>query len=1029
MFLSLSIKQKIWIAFTSLAMIYVFSGIFTIYSLQYNQLRLREISEEIDPAINMLEDLNFIVSRSRNVATRYFYGQGGDHDRDELIRLTRKDFLKVKADVGLLAQKWPNDTSLKHIQVLIPVISKALNKQVEVVDMVLKKEDGTKVNKLMAEVLPVNTLIIDKLQDLEIQKRGEKKVLEKDLIESSEDLVMMIIVLSIMITIGGVYLAFIMSNRIIKPINYISNIIGMLSKGLLPQIHEVTFEKEIGGIMGNLILLKDGLKHTVEFANNIGSGNLNAEFIPLSDRDQLGHSLIHMRESLKDAAGKDDEYNETVSLVAEVSAILRNYHELDRMADVLLPFLCNRLEMVQGAFYITLPDDSHTIHLTSIYAYDRKKFVKRDFKTGEGLIGQAFNENDLIYLTELPEDYITIKSGLLGAKKPAALVLLPLISNNTVYGVLEFASLSKVSDKILKQIRDLSEIIGQTLFNTRVNEQTRQLLLESQKMSVELKRRQEELHKNAEEMKETQRQLKRSNILLEDQVDEVKRSNKKIQVLLENTPGIITICDEKGQIKYVSPSVINVLGYMPEEILNTNETLRIPEEYRDVYNDMLTTVLENPFYSKTVQYNYRKKNGQVISIEATAKNMLNEEAIKGLVINSNDITQRKRAEKESRLRGQMQSLSENSPDLICRFSKDRKIYYINPVIEKLLDRSPAEFINKSIFETYLNEKVVAEWEELIRIVIESLQTAHKEMIFPAINRDLIMSVNVIPEFNEENSLESILLVSNDVTERKRQELELQHKNQKITDSINYAKRIQKSILPESYALQEYVPESFILYKPKDVISGDFPWIAVEGDDIFIAAVDCTGHGVPGALISLVGYFLLNDIVRGQHVFEPAEILTKLDEGVMHTLRQDIAGSEIRDGMDMSLIRINRKKNFVQYAGAHRPLYQISDGELITYKGNKLPIGGGNYNNIEKVFSQYTLDVRPGDVILVGTDGYADQFGGPDNRKFTPARMRNILQENYNDSMDKLSKRFEKDIDAWRGDMEQTDDILLIGMRF
>ena len=1026
----LSIKHKIWIAFMSLVLIYVLSGVITIYNVLKNENQIIQISSQLEPTIDMLEDMNFMVTRSRNIATRATYGKGSDHDREEIIRINQKEFPDHQKSLEKLISKWPNDKSLIEVNALMPSIQKVLNTQLEVVYLSAKGVSKDEISLRSVELLSLNSKILDKLQELEISDRNDKRNLETNFIESSNDLILMIIVISLIIAVIGVSLAFIMSNRIIKPINYISGIIGMLSKGLLPNIRMVAFEKEIAGIMQNLIYLKDGLKHTVDFANKIGSGNLNAEFNPLSDKDTMGYSLIQMRESLKDAANKDEERNITVGLIAEVSAILRNYHELEKMADVLLPFLCKRLYLAQGAFYITLPDDTHTIHLLSVFAYDRKKFLNKDFKLGEGMIGQAMFEKDLIHLTDLPDSYISIKSGILGDKKPNEVVFVPLISNSTVYGVIEFASITPMTESTLRQLRELSEIIGQTIFNNRVNEQTRKLLLDSQKMSIELQRRQDELHRNAIHMQDAQKQLETTNILLEEQIGEVKRSNKKIQVLLENTPGTITICDANGMIKYVSPSVINLLGYMPEEVVDTRETMRISEEFHAAYNDMLMTVINNPFYTKTIQYSTKKKNGQIIWIEATAKNMLKEGAIEGLVINSNDITQRKLAEKESRLRGQMQSLSENSPDLICRFSKDRRIYYINPVIEQLIGRKPEEFINQSIFETYLNEKVVAEWTEMIHQVIDHLTTVTKEIVFPTKDGEKIMSVNAIPEFNEENSLESILLVSSDVTERKRQELEINNKNVKISDSINYSRRIQKSILPDSSFLSSYLEESFILYKPKDVISGDFPWVAVEGDYIFVAAVDCTGHGVPGALISLVGYFLLNDIVRGQHIYDPQHILQKLDESVMHTLRQDVAGSENKDGMDMALIRVNLKTGEVIFAGAHRPLFWIADGELNELKGDKLPIGGGTHSEVlNKAFTQTHVNVKKGDVLLFGTDGYPDQFGGPLSRKFTPSRVRQLLLDTHTLSMDKMGKRFEQEIEDWRGTEKQTDDILMIGIRF
>jgi serine phosphatase RsbU (regulator of sigma subunit) len=203
-----------------------------------------------------------------------------------------------------------------------------------------------------------------------------------------------------------------------------------------------------------------------------------------------------------------------------------------------------------------------------------------------------------------------------------------------------------------------------------------------------------------------------------------------------------------------------------------------------------------------------------------------------------------------------------------------------------------------------------------------------------------------------------------------------------------------------------------------------------GDDVYIAAVDCTGHGVPGALLSLIGYFILTEIVKSRKITEPGKILDLLDEGVTQTLKQDLASSETKDGMDIALCKINLKKNVVEFAGAHRPLYKIGNDGFEEFKGNKFPIGGGISRN-QTEFTNYKFDVKPGDSIFFSSDGYPDQFGGPDkNRKLSPARVKDlIIQNKDNANMDNLCSEFDKLFEDWRGEEKQIDDVLLIGVRF
>ena len=267
----------------------------------------------------------------------------------------------------------------------------------------------------------------------------------------------------------------------------------------------------------------------------------------------------------------------------------------------------------------------------------------------------------------------------------------------------------------------------------------------------------------------------------------------------------------------------------------------------------------------------------------------------------------------------------------------------------------------------------------------------------------------------------------DITERKKIELEIQHQSRKITESIRYAKRIQSAILPNNALIHRALPDSFILYKPRDVVSGDFPWFVQVKNEIYMAAVDCTGHGVPGALLSLVGYFLLNDIVRSRKVTNPGKILDLLDEGVSTTLRpDDDAGT--KDGMDICLCKINREQRIVEYAGAHRPLYIVRGGELTEIKGNRFPIGGGIFKN-QTSFSSNHIELNQGDSIYFCSDGYSDQFGGPDGRKFGTKRLREMIAAVHTMPMKQAAAAFEDAWESWKGNQKQTDDVLLIGIKF
>ncbi len=822
--------------------------------------------------------------------------------------------------------------------------------------------------------------------------------------------------------------ATIFSNLMVQPLTQLKTKLSVIGQGVLPEPIEVHSMDEVGEMSNTVNTLVDGLKRTAVFANKIGKGNFDAEFTPLSDQDTLGKALIEMRDSLQDSEHRDNERNWIVSGIAEIGQILRSHSALETLGDDVVSYMVTRIKAVQGAFYLSHEEHGqHLLELKACYAYSRKKHHKQRLRLGEGLAGQAAIEQATIYRVEIPKDYVTITSGLINEQRPNNILIVPLISNEQVFGVLEFAAFEKLSSREIRFVEETAEIIARTIFNITVNERTKQLLEESQKMANDLQEKQEDLRRNAIEMEETQEELKKSNLLLEEQVEEVNRTQKRMQVLLENASEVITIYEPEGTIRYISPSVTSILGYSPEELVGKSDIEHFHPKGAEDFRNMFNQLWNNPGEHVTIQFSYTRKNQEQIWLEATGKNMLHDTAIDGFVVNTSNITERRRAEKEARMRGQMQALSENSPDIITRLSKNKEIFYINPIISTYTGQDPDSFLQRNLEEVPVQPAVIDGWSRIIDEVVSTGEKLNTEIDFPSELGKRVFNVNAIPEYAENNSLESVLLVLHDITSRKLIELDIQSKNKKITESINYAKRIQGAILPDNRTIKRVLKDSFILYKPKDVVSGDFPWFMQKGDDIYIAAVDCTGHGVPGALISLIGYFLLNDIVGGEKMKTPGGILTLLDEKVTKTLKQDTENSQTRDGMDVAFCKINIKNKKLEYAGAHRPLYMLKNGELLEFKGDKFPIGGAQYKTRTE-FTNHEIEIEEGDRIFFCSDGFPDQFNA-ENRKFSPKRIRELVQQHHDIPVYEMYDVFDKEFEGWRGDTRQLDDVLMIGIGF
>lgn len=263
----------------------------------------------------------------------------------------------------------------------------------------------------------------------------------------------------------------------------------------------------------------------------------------------------------------------------------------------------------------------------------------------------------------------------------------------------------------------------------------------------------------------------------------------------------------------------------------------------------------------------------------------------------------------------------------------------------------------------------------------------------------------------------------DMVYKQKEQIEKSH--EEISSSIDYAKRLQTSILPSPGLLNTRISDHFVLFRPKHRVSGDFYWWTQVEDHVVIAAVDCTGHGVPGAFMSMLGVSMLREIVSKEYISHPGVILRRLRKEVMHALKQVGELGEQKDGMDMALVSINAETLECQYAGANNPLYLVRKGELTEYKADRMPIA--IHQNMAK-FTTHDIQLEPGDQLYLASDGYVDQFGGPLNKKFMPKAFRKLLSELSILPMIEQKQALEYTLSSWMGSNEQVDDIVVLGLK-
>lgn len=384
---------------------------------------------------------------------------------------------------------------------------------------------------------------------------------------------------------------------------------------------------------------------------------------------------------------------------------------------------------------------------------------------------------------------------------------------------------------------------------------------------------------------------------------------------------------------------------------------------------------------------------------------------------------------------QLSLVASRTDNVVLILDAEGRLEYVNESFVKLNSITLDE-LKRTVGETIFE---ISNHPDIRTIVAEAVYYK-RSVSYEALNKlddctEIWESSTLTPIFDEAGILKKIIIIDTDVTERKKQEQIIYQKNKDITDSIAYAQKIQHAILPPAELIRQHLPESFILYLTKDIVSGDFYWFTHINGESIIAAVDCTGHGVPGAFMSLIGYNILNRIVNEQKLTHPGRILQDLNQGVLEVLYKN--ESESKDGMDIAICRINHATRTIDYAGAMRPLWIANKGILTELKGDKFPIGTTqeDWNNtVQKdwgnlvSYRTHTIQAQAGDTFYIFTDGYADQFGGEKNKKFSTKRFKELVLKNHTESFSMQENNIKLEHTQWKGNNEQVDDILVIGFK-
>jgi HAMP domain-containing protein len=511
------------------------------------------------PSADLIQEFSDKIVSSKMLIKNWVYieKQAGTQDKLKLIKLLNTDIPEIHDKILKLANDWDDSQDKDFYEeiyvtiqdTLTPLHQDVMNKLstlesyddffLLMTDVYTKVEEG-------GEIMLLSDSILEKLNTLIIKHNAQVEESRIDMADSFNSLENFIYISGVILVVIAVIIALYLAQMIIKPIINIKDILIQMGKGIMPKKQIKERNDEIGEMAGALNSLIRGLKETTDFALEIGKGNFESPFVPLSEDDDLGNTLLEMRTNLKHATieaakrkEEDDQRNWASQGVAKFSDILRqNNDNMDKLSYDIISNLVKYCDANQGGLFLINDDDQDNpfIEMSSAYAFNRKKVLEKRIEMGTGLIGRAIQESETIYMTDIPNDYINITSGL-GDDNPKSLLIVPLIVNQTVYGVIELASFKDIPKYQIDFIQKIGENIASTLSTVKINIRTAQLLETTKQQAEEMRAQEEEMRQNMEELQATQEESSRREAELEKKVAEFEKFKKQQQSFIKKLDG------------------------------------------------------------------------------------------------------------------------------------------------------------------------------------------------------------------------------------------------------------------------------------------------------------------------------------------------------------------------------------------------------------------------------------------------------------------------------------------------------------
>lgn len=629
-----TIGSKIFGGFISLIVVFTINAAVSIFTINSSNTLINENVEVIDPSVKAIDEFVLLVTESKMLITNWVYLQNNEEDKEALKDLHSFRYPELKGKLSGLLPLWQDSVQRIIIDSVFTGFEELIDIEKDIMSQLVSFENyedamikWQATEAIESEVLPRTNDLKEQLYKISSLKSAEADRAQESIIASSDNLRNIIMVLGMIIIVIGLLGAFVLTRSITKPINYLKELIQRLGKGELPQEEEVDQKKkqrvnndEVGDMAHAVDDLVKGLRDTSKFAEQIGEGNYQASFSPLSEHDVLGNSLINMRDNLQKVAEDDKKRNWTTEGSAKFGEILRqNNHNVGDLSNIILSHIIKYVKANQGGMFIVQDADGAEPYMTleACFAWDRQKYIEQKIYKGEGLVGQAWQEKDTIFLTDVPDDYISITSGL-GDANPTSILIVPLLVNEEVYGAIEIASFQTFKDYEIEFLQKIAESIASTISSAKVNSRTQKLLEESTQMTEQMRAQEEEMRQNMEELQATQEELNRKQKSMMDR-------ESRIKAVLDTASASFISITENGELDFFNKNTQKMFGYSEEQLSGLNVSAFFKEvnagEIVDYLKKYLYTEKQHTLVNKAgLEFNAEIKledcnlNGQVYFI-------------------------------------------------------------------------------------------------------------------------------------------------------------------------------------------------------------------------------------------------------------------------------------------------------------------------------------------------------------------------------------------------------------------------------